>query len=332
MKIGIVGAGGRTGTMFFQELRTSAQVFGIGKKEEIEKIKKGKLFVEKKGKKEIVEGEFVEEKEFPRDLEFDFLFLTTKNPVGQVLKYYYQKIKEKNLKLPILFLSQNGIEAGKETLSVLKEIFGEKAKEVSIFRISLFTPVDKKTKNDKTFIVYPLPIKMAMAKFYGNVNEDEVFDFFKKTDFEISFFSQRKVKDMEYSKLFLNLIGMASATHGLSIFEGFSKKEVFKEEFLAIKEYIKVIKKAKRKFLNFPHYPVKFLSLLFYLPFSILLPFRKILAKKIERGREEKPKSLNEIDYYNGAVIKLGREVGVETPVNEKILKRAKSCLLKALG
>lgn len=50
-KIGIIGIGGRTGTMFFQELKKFGDVFGIGKKPEIELIKQEKLFV-KKGNKE----------------------------------------------------------------------------------------------------------------------------------------------------------------------------------------------------------------------------------------------------------------------------------------
>ncbi|MBC7074442.1 hypothetical protein H5T58_03640 [Candidatus Parcubacteria bacterium] len=330
MKIGIIGIGGRTGTMLFHELKNFAQVFGIGKKEELEKIKEKKLFVEKDGKKEIVEGNFIEEKDFPGDIDFDFLFLTVKNPVAPALKYYYQKIKEKNLKPPILFLSQNGIEAGEDALFALKEIFGKRLNEISIFRISLFNPVDKKTLNDTNFIVYSLPIKMAMAKFFGNANEKEIFHFFKQTNLEISFFSQKEVKNMEYSKLFLNLIGMACATHRLSLKEGFLKKEIFLEEVLAAKEYIKVVKKAGGKFLNFKGYPVFTFSLFLSLPVFLLLPFRKILVNQIEKGRKGKPKDLNEIEYYNGAVVKLGEKLGINTEVNKKILERAK-CILKAL-
>ena len=31
-----------------------------------------------------------------------------------------------------------------------------------------------------------------------------------------------------------------------------------------------------------------------------------------------------EIDYYNGEVVRLGKAVGVATPVNEEIVRRAK--------
>jgi len=41
---------GRTGSMFFQELKDSFEVFGISKKEDIELIKKGKVWVRKNGR------------------------------------------------------------------------------------------------------------------------------------------------------------------------------------------------------------------------------------------------------------------------------------------
>ena len=322
LKIGIIGIGGRTGTMFFQELKNFGEVFGIGKRKEIEEIKNKKLFVKKDGKREMVEGILIEEGEFPKKIDFDFLFLTVKNPVASVLRYYYQKIKERGGKIPTLFLSQNGIEASNEAILALKEIFGEK--EVPIFRISLFNPVEKQILNDHFCISYSLPLKMAMAKFSGLENEKEVARFFENAGFEIFLVPQKEAKNMEYSKLFLNLIGMASATRGFSLKEGFSKKEVFLEEIETIREYIKTVKAAKGNFLNFPGYPVKVLSFIFSLPPSLLFPIGKIFGKLIEREREGKAKDLDEIEYYNGAVVKLGKILKIPTPVNEEILKRVK--------
>jgi len=328
-KIGIIGIGGRTGTMFYSELKKSSQVFGIGKEKDVELIKNRKVFIKKGEKEEIFKGDLIKSDEFPKGIDFDFLFFAIKNPVGPAIKYYYQKMKELKMNPPSLLLSQNGIGAGEEALSVLKNIFGKEAERIQIIRISLFNPVDKKTLGDKIYITYSLPIKLAIAKFSGKGDLKEIFKILKGANFEIELIPEKDVKNMEYSKLFLNLIGMASASRNLSLFEGFSKKEVFEEEILALKEYIKVIKKAKGKFLNFRGYPVKFFSLFFSLPILFLLSFRKILGLKIEKGREGKPKDLTEIDYYNGAVVKLGRELKIETPTNKKILERAKLCLSK---
>jgi len=129
---------------------------------------------------------------------------------------------------------------------------------------------------------------------------------------------------MEYSKLFLNLIGMPSATYGFSIKEGFLKKEIFKEEILALREYKKVVKLSGGKFLNFPGYPVEILSFLISLPIFLLVFLRNILVEKIEKGRAGKKKDLDEIDYYNGAVLKMANKLKVEVPINSKILERVK--------
>lgn len=310
--------------MFAKELEGVGEIFGIGRKFEIDLIERGELFVKRNDKEIQFKGEMVEENEFPKNIHFDFLFLTVKNPVGPAVRYYYQKIKEKRLKLPILFLSQNGIEAVKEANSVLREVFGKDFEKISIFRISLFNPVEKRIFGKKTLIIYSLPIRLAISKICGNFPEEKVLEIFKRRNFEIFFVSSKDSKNMEYSKLFLNLIGMASATYGLSIREGFSKKEIFKEEIEVLREFKKVVRLKKGRFLNFPHYPIKFFSFLISLPFFILFPFRNILARLIEKGRVGKEKELDEIDYYNGAIVKLGKEVGIEIPINKKILERVK--------
>lgn len=310
--------------MLAKELENSGEVFGIGRKNEVDLIRDKKLFVKKNDKEVLFEGKIIEDTEFPKEISFDILFLTVKNPVGPVVKYYYLKIKEKKLKPPVLFLSQNGIEASKEALSVLKEIFGKEAEGISVFRISLFNPVDKKISDSKNYIIYSSPIRMAISQISGENQGKEILKIFENKNFEVFFIPKSDAKNMEYSKLFLNLIGMTSATYGLSIKDGFYKKEIFKEEIEALREYKKVVKLSKGKFLNFPHYPVRTLSFLISFPIFILFPFRNFLANLIEKGRIGKPKDLDEIDYYNGAILKLGKELGVKTPINKKILERVK--------
>ena len=116
---------------------------------------------------------------------------------------------------------------------------------------------------------------------------------------------------------------MASASRGFSVKEGFLNSEMLKEEVEALKEYIKVVEAAKGKFLNFSHYPVKFwASLIKLIPTNLLLFLKPFLAKMIGEKREEKTKDLDEIEFYNGAVVKLGKKMGVAILINEKIYKR----------
>jgi hypothetical protein len=84
-----------------------------------------------------------------------------------------------------------------------------------------------------------------------------------------------------------------------------------------------VVKLHKGKFLNFPKYPVFYFSfLIYYIPLSFLWFFKKIFIYLLEKKRDGKLKDLDEIKYYNGVIIKLGKAVNLKTPINEAILKR----------
>ncbi|GAF68550.1 unnamed protein product, partial [marine sediment metagenome] len=205
----------------------------------------------------------------------------------------------------------------------LKKIFGKEAEKVKVIRLVLFNPIDQRDFEDKRYIRYSLPIRLAVARVSGKGDIKNVIDIFRKSGFKVTELSSQDAKNLEFSKLFLNLIGMASASRGVSIKEGFRDKEIFKEEVDALKEYIKAVKSAGGKFLNFPYYPVKFLAVLIdSLPFSFLSFSKNVLAKIISKGRGKKPKALDEIEYYNGAVVKLGKKAKVKTPANGMIYKR----------
>lgn len=310
--------------MFAYELGKVIDVLGIGKEKEIEMIKGKKLYVKRKEKTlELFEGKIIKDFEFSKEPLPDVIFLATRNPVSPVIKYYYQKIKEKKKKLPTLVLSQNGIAAGEDAQKTLKELFGENARKIQIIRVNLFNPVDKKEIENKIYISYSLPIRISFGGISGSEDIQDIADLFKKANFEAKQFSPDEVKNMEFSKLFLNLIGMAAASRGFSVNEGFKDSEIFEEEIESLREYIKVGRASGRNFVNFPHYPVKLLSsLIYHLPISFLLLFRERFGKLISKGRGGKPKDLDEINYYNGAVVSLGKKIKVATPINQKICRR----------
>jgi ketopantoate reductase len=221
--------------------------------------------------------------------------------------------------MPALFLSQNGIAALDEAKAALAEVLGSEAEKVEIVRMVIFNPVEKKEKEGKVFIKYSLPIKIAFSEI-ENKNLKEIFS---KANFKLAKFPKEQAKNIEFSKLFLNLLGMASASRELSVNEGFRDKEVFREEVGALKEYIKCVRAANGLFLNFPGYPVALLmALISNLPESFLSAFRNILGGVIGLSREGKAKDLDEIKYYNGAVVSLGNQLQIKTPFNEIIYKK----------
>lgn len=328
-KIAIIGVGGRTGTMFTFELRNSAEILGVGRKEEVQKVQEGKIYLQReKGGTLRLRGKVIEEEEFNEEINPDFIFLCVKNPVAPAVNFYYQRIKKEG-KIPSLILSQNGISVVEEAKKELEKIFDEKAKEIRIIRVSLFNAISGEKIDDEVKISYFLPIRLAFGKASGAGEVKDLKEIFERADIKTEELSPEDVKNMEFSKLFTNLVGMASAAKGLSIEKGFQDKETFKEEATVLREYIKVVKKSGGKFLNLKHYPIKFLtSLINFLPLSFLTVFRKILAKTITKGRGGKEKgNIDEVDYYNGAVIKLGEKFQVETPVNQKIYQKIKEKL-----
>jgi len=340
-KVMVVGVGGRTGTMFAYELQNTVDVVGVARREEALLIKEKRLYIEKNGtERNLFQGKVIIEDEFSGKELPDIIFFATKNPVGLTVKSYYQKIsdflKDKEEKLPALVLSQNGIAAGKEALAALKEVFGKRGEEIQIIRVSLLNPIEKKIIEDNleesskkalsnVCISYFLPIRLAFGVFSGSKDTQKIENIFKEAHIEAQKVSPENVRNMEFSKLFSNLLGVVSAIEGLSIKDGFEKKNIFKEEINVLREYIKVVKASGGRFINLPHTPIAFLATLIEkTPLPILEAARSKIGVLISKGRGGKPKgNLDEIDYYIGAIVELGRTLKIDVPFSEKVLKRA---------
>lgn len=318
-KITVIGVGGRTGTIFAFEMAKAANILGVARENEIKKVNEKKLCIDKGKGLETFNGRVIKDTDFPQKNNPEIIFLATKNPVSIPLDYYFRKCSQK----PIFVISQNGIDAAREAEETLQKITDPE--KIKLVRMVLFNAIDKRTIEGKDCFKYSTPIRVAVSGISNDENAKEVVKILKKAEFKVNEFTQKDIRNLEYSKLFLNLIGMASASRGLSIKEGFKDKEVFKEEINVLKEYIKSVKAAGGKFLNFfPYYPVGVLSLISYLPMFILVFCRNALAQAITKGRAKKQKDLDEIDYYNGAVIKLGKRGGINTPANNRIYSRIK--------
>jgi len=302
-RVAIVGVGGRTGTMFSFEIGRKNDVLGIARKDTIEFLEKNELYIDRGKGPILFKEKVIEDIAFSENDSPDIVFLTNKNPVSVALKYYFQKCGTKK---PIFVLSQNGIDAINSAQKTLEEI--AEPGDIKVVRMVLFNAIDRK----QNCLKYSLPIKIALSQALGDTGVDEVYSLLKESGFRINKFTKKDAKNLEFSKLFLNLIGMASASRGLSIKEGFEKKEVFVEEIEALKEYIETVQSAGGRFLSFPSYPINFFVLLLLLPTFFLIPFRNKLSSIINKGRGDKPKDLDEVDYYNGAVVSLAKKIGFE--------------------
>jgi len=321
-KIVIIGAGGRIGAMFAHELK-GKDILGIGREGEVKDIESGNILLKTNKGTEVLKIKAINDSDFGNDFIPEAIFLCTKNPINSVVKYYYQIIKEKGWKTPILFIPQNGIIASDEAKEALKDVFGDEAEKIKSVRISLFNSVSREVIDNKVHLSYVLPIRLSFAPMSGFFEKEEIEKVFEGTGIEAESVSFENFRNMEFSKLFLNLIGMASASHNLTVEQGFENEKVFKEEIGMLREYIKVVKLDKGKFLNFKYYPVKTMACLFNnLPMWLLIRLRGVIGKLINKGRREKKKDLDEIEYYNGAVVELGKKIGIDTPISRLLIER----------
>jgi len=322
----VVGAGGRTGTLFAHELRNSAKIVGVARHPQAEDIRGGRILVERKGSMpERLACDVIEDDAFTAEIAPDFLFLATKNPVAPSVRQYYERGQQEDP--PDLILSQNGVVAAEEARTELERIFGSNAQRIRIIRVSLFNPISMERIEGNSVISYFLPIRLAFGVAFGPDEIQDLRGIFLESGFEAEEVPSKDVKNMEFSKLFTNLLGVPSSSHGLSIEEGFADRKVFEEEIESLREYARTVKESGGRFLNLHHYPIHlYASLLGCVPGPALSIFRKQIAKVITKGRGSKEKgNIDEIDYYSGAVVSMGERLGVETPVNRKIYRTMKA-------
>jgi len=332
----IVGIGGRTGVMFARELQTAANVFGVGLAREVEMINNKRISVMRGGSApEFFEVEAAGADEFAAfagRIKPDFLWMAIKNPVADAVEYYYREFKHWD-NLPALILSQNGLSAINDAREGLKKALGADADRVAIIRVSVINGVDLAVKGGASVINYKLPIKLGFGPCItpreGQNKANELAAIFEKAALKAQRFSGGNVVKMENSKLFTNLIGMAAASRGMGVSDGFRDKKIFKEEVAMLKEFVLAVKSGGLGFLPvFAGYPIGFLANLMLLPDFMLVPFRGIFERIVAKGRN-RPKDMFEIDYYNGEAVKLGKKFGVATPENEMVMERAKKIIKK---
>jgi len=332
----IIGAMGRTGALFCRELQGAAKIIGVALPSEIEKIESQKLKIARgKNSPEVFASKIISSDDFAAAIKTmppDFLWLATRNPVDKITAFYYRHfLGEANF--PALILSQNGRSAITDAQKGLRDALGHGADKVAIIRVSLVNGVDLSNSDNTSVISYKLPIKMGFgaverARFHPASLQGETLrnlkEIFQKAGVRAREFRGKDVLAMENAKLFLNLIGMAGAVEGVDAGAGWRDRTMFKQEIAMLKEFAVAVKKSGGGFAgDLGGYPVKFLARLVLLPAGLLLPFRGLFARIISKGRS-RPKDLSEIDYYNGEVVRLGKEVGAATSVNEMIIQKSK--------
>lgn len=131
-------------------------------------------------------------------------------------------------------------------------------------------------------------------------------------------------QSLKWSKLLLNMVGSAQSAIldiGLDVIA--ADRRLFAVERAAFREAVTALKKARIRIIDLPGYPVRRAALAMTLPITVS---QRLLGRKLAGGRGGKSPTMRsdlargrgktEVDYLNGAVVQLGKSVGVPTPVN----------------
>lgn len=135
----------------------------------------------------------------------------------------------------------------------------------------------------------------------------------------------RDPKSLKWSKMITNLlVNATSAILNMAPAEIIRHPELFKLEVRQLREAFYVMKTLGIQTINLPKVPVRVLAFCVeVLPYTLS---RLILSKVVGSGRGGKMpsfhidlysgKGMSEVEYLNGAVVRFGKQMGINTPVN----------------
>ncbi len=215
--------------------------------------------------------------------------------------------------VPPIITMQNGI--GVEDL-IAEEIGKER-----VIAGSLTTPLSHETSH--SIVVERSDRGIGLAPVEAGQDIKRWVELFKEAG--ITTKSQKDYQALKWSKALVNMIGNASSAilnrHPRVIY---SFKPTFNLEMDMLKETIAVMHAKEIDTIDLPGVPTNRLVMsIKRLPRALVKP---VLTNIVGSGRGNKMPSFhidlmsgrekNEVTFHNGAVARVGKEVGVETPVN----------------
>ncbi|MDL1956967.1 MAG: 2-dehydropantoate 2-reductase [Candidatus Desulfofervidus auxilii] len=305
MKIAIIGAGAIGGLVAGYLSKEGIDITLIGKKKDVLAIKENGLFIEGVRGKLVIPIN-VEDK-LKNNADFIILAIKTQD-IPSVLNDIPKNI-------PILTV-QNGVRA-EEILSnyIPKEkIIGS----VVMFGATYLSPGK---------ILHNFEGDWIIGKAFSK-NDEEVEKLANLLNKAFSIHITEEIKEMKWLKLFLNLNNCLPALIGKSMQETFSDLEICKLSIRLLKEALTVIDKAGIKLKSLPDFPLERLYALTNMPLEesarIFSNIMKNLSKEPLYGsilQSIKRKRPSEIDYINGEIASLSEKIGIDAPLNKKVVE-----------
>ena len=141
--------------------------------------------------------------------------------------------------------------------------------------------------------------------------------------------------DQKWSKLLLNVMGNATgAVTGLAPGVYAEHSKLMRLELLLVREAMRVGRAFGIERVDLPGFPIRAMSAMIEkLPLPVIAP---IVAKKMKNARGEKlpslfedlkhPEAPSEFEAMNGAVVRIGAQLGVPTPYQSLLMEVFQRC------
>jgi len=133
---------------------------------------------------------------------------------------------------------------------------------------------------------------------------------------------------MKWLKLFVNFNNCIPALLGKSMQETFADIDLCRLSVLLSKEGVDIVQKANIKLVSLPQFPAERISGLVNMPIEqaseIINKTLTTLSKEPIYGsilQSIMRKRTSEIDYINGEVVRLAKQLGIDAPLNNRIVE-----------
>ncbi|MBF0479101.1 MAG: 2-dehydropantoate 2-reductase [Candidatus Omnitrophica bacterium] len=308
MKIAVIGAGGIGGLVAAYLSKAGQDVLLVGREDQVSAISKNGLTI--RG----VNGEenFKLKTAVSLDQEYDLVIFATKT---QDLDYAYEQNSQYLDSCDVL-TTQNGVQAD----NILSSHF-ERDKMFS--SIVMFGATYVKPGE----IVYNFKGDWILGSPFVPVNKKlrEIAETFKAA---FPVVVSEHIMGMKYLKLFVNFNNALCALVGKSMQETFADMDMCRLSVRLLKEGVEIVKAAKIELTSLPDYPVERIYGLTSMPEEqaagitnkVLTSLSKepvygSILQSIMRGKT------SEIDFINGEVVFLSKQMYKHLPLNEKVVE-----------
>jgi len=289
-------------------------VYGVGQL--------GGMFVETLSKFPVHEVSVAHRNELRAALEKkpDTIILAIPNPIDESLEI----IRDYGFSGLRVILPQNGVDASAKAIQFLAD-----RPDIKLYRAAVTTNVSR--DEERNLAYNPKKLRMSIASLRGEDDVVIVAVLFEQAGHKVKVFEN--YKDMEWTKLFANMINFGAIKHFKSPREAFSDPSIFMEEMKAMQDRLRIMHSAGMCLVDLPGFPGKLLdkALSFSLTPNILYFLRSTLAEWIDKQRNgtlpaaarliQKGLSAPEVRDYLQPWISLGTEYGLRSSLDERLLK-----------